>query len=197
MSGDSPRTAVFAYGSLVDPASAGRTLGRPVTPLPATLEGHCRRFSLYRHNRRSEKTFATPEGVVPEIVLGLNVEPSPEAVTAPNGALIEVDDAELARLDLREMRYDRTDVTAAVPAAAAAGFERVVTYVAKVGHFATSPPAGAVIIAAYARTVESAFDRLGPAEGVRYRETTLPYPVDLIEGVLIADAIPPGNPRDW
>ena len=54
-----------------------------------------------------------------------------------------------------------------------------------------------MIIAAYARTVESAFESLSAADADRYRETTLPYPVDLIEGVLIADSIPEGNPREW
>jgi hypothetical protein len=141
--------------------------------------------------------FAAADGAVPSFVLGLNVERSDDPALAPDGVLLEVGDAELDRLDLREMRYDRRDVTDAVPAAAAAGFERVVTYVAKPGHFAPIPPSGAVIIAAYARTVEAAFDALSPAHGARYRETMLPYPAKLIEGVLVQDSIPEGNPRDW
>ena len=195
---DGLRTAVFAYGSLVDPVSAARTLGRPVgEPLPARLEGWRRRFSLYRDNLTSEKTFATPEGEVPRTMLGLNIEPHDEPSLAPNGRLIEVTEVDLARLDVRELRYDRVDVTTAVAGESAARFERVIAYVAKPSHYAPNPPAGAAIIAAYARTVEAAFDGLSAAEGARYRETTLPYPVRLIEGVLIADAIPEGNPRDW
>lgn len=192
------RTAVFAYGSLVDPDSAARTLGRSAGEgRPATLEGWRRRFSVCRDNRRSEKTFATPYGVVPDKILGLNLERSGDGSAAPNGRLFEVTEADLARLDLREMRYDRADVTASVGGEHAGEFDRVVAYVAKAGHFAPEPPAGAVIIAAYARTVERAFEALSPGEGERYRETTLPYPVELIEGVLVADAIPAGNPREW
>jgi cation transport regulator ChaC len=193
-----PRTAVFAYGSLVDPVSAARTLRRPVDEtFPASLEGWRRRFSLFRDNRASEKTFATTDGEVPGTILGLNLEPSGDPSRAPNGRLIEVDPRDLDYLDVREMRYDRTDVTAAVSGAHADAFDRVIAYVAKAGHFAPEPPADAVIIAAYVETVERAFDSLSASEGARYRETTLPYPVPLIEGVLIADAIPEGNPRDW
>ena len=35
------------------------------------------------------------------------------------------------------------------------------------------------------------------AEGELYRRTTLPYPAPLIDGTLVADRIPPGNPREW
>jgi cation transport regulator ChaC len=198
VSGPGPRTAVFGYGSLADPASASRTLRRPVEKtFAASLEGWRRRFSLFRDNNASEKTFATADGEIPPTVLGLNIERSDEPSLAPNGRLIEVGPRDLDHLDVREMRYDRTDVTAAVAGEHAARFDRVIAYVAKPGHFAPEPPPGAVIIGAYARTVEGAFEALSPAEGERYRETTLPYPVPLIEGVLIADAIPEGNPRDW
>src|SRR3954454_4407971 len=108
------RTAVFAYGSLVDPASAGRTLGRELAaPLPARLEGWSRRWTLLRDNLRSEKTFTIdPGGEVPPWVLGLNIEAHGSHEDGPNGALIELSAAELDRLDLREIRYDRIDVTA-------------------------------------------------------------------------------------
>ena len=104
--------AVFGYASLVDPRSAGATLGRPVRAAPARLPGWRRRWSLYRDNLREEKTFAIePGGEVPPFVLGLNLEPAPDSNPAVNGVLIEVSEAELERLDLREIRYDRLDVT--------------------------------------------------------------------------------------
>jgi len=193
-----PRIAVFAYGSLVARASAESTLGRPVGEITlARLQGWRRRFSQARDNLASEKSFAGPDGRLPPFVLGLNIEPGAEPEEAPNGTLIEVTEADLAALDVRELRYDRTDVTNAVSGAGAERFGRVIAYVAKPERFAPVPPAGAVILISYARTIEAAFDGISPEQGELYRATTLPYPVPLIEGTLVADRIPPGNPREW
>ena len=54
-----------------------------------------------------------------------------------------------------------------------------------------------MILTSYARTIEAAFDGVSEDEGELYRRTTLPYPAPLIEGTLVADQIPPGNPREW
>lgn len=194
------RIALFAYGSLVDPVSAALTLGRSVDRVrPARLAGHRRRFSQARDNRGCEKTFArADDGSIPPFILGLNIEPVEEPGPGPNGALIEVTAAELDRLDRREMRYDRTELdAAAIVADPDAGFDHVFTYLAKPAHLATTPPAGAVILASYAGTVEAAFAKLGEAERATYLETTLPYPAEIIEGRLVADEIPEGNPRSW
>jgi cation transport regulator ChaC len=197
-SGAGLRIAVFGYGSLVSRASAAETLGHDPGPMPVVrLRGWRRRFSQARDNAAAEKTFATPEGTVPPYVLGLNLEPGGEPEEAPNGALLPVTEADLAALDVREMRYDRVDVTAAIEGPGAAAFERVVTYVAKAERFAPEPPPGAVILRTYASTIEAAFDGISAATGARYRETTLPYPAPVVDGVLIADRIPPGNPREW
>ena len=189
-------TALFAYGSLVDPASAAITLGRPVE-LAATvrLEGWRRSWTQGRNNRRVEKTCArADDGSVPDWCLGLNVEPGGDPALAPNGALIEVDEADLERLDVRELRYLRADATAALPES---GFDRVVTYVARPEHHHPEPPPGAVVIASYVETVEAAFDRLGPGELDLYRTTTGAPPVEVVKATLIRDRIPPGNPRAW
>ncbi len=73
----------------------------------------------------------------------------------------------------------------------------VVTYVAKARHFAAQAPAGAVIIAAYLRTIEAAFSAIGGKELEVFRSTTEPPPVEVVEATLVEDRIPPGNPRDW
>jgi hypothetical protein len=193
------RIAVFAYASLVDPASASLTLGREVPqPPPARLRGWRRRWSQARDNMREEKTFAIePGGRLPPWVLGLNIEPDSEVADddGPNGALLEVSEAELRRLDLREIRYDRLDVTAEV--GAAAGFDLIVAYRAKADHFAPHPPPGAVILASYARAVEQAFESLGDGQRETFLRTTGPPPVELVEARLVRDRIPPGNPRAW
>lgn len=188
--------ALFAYGSLVSAASVERTLGRPVEHAGAArLTGWRRAWSQVRDNHATEKTFADAEsGTVPLHCLGLNVEPGSPGM-GPNGVLIGVSRAELERLDIREIRYDRIDVTEAI--ADAGAFERVVTFTAKPENFAPAPPPGAVILAPYARAVEAAFTSLGAEQLELFREATGPAPVTVIEAVLVRDEIPPGNPRDW
>ena len=191
------RIAVFAYGSLVDPRSAGLTVGRKVEPIPARLGGWRRRWSQARDNLQAEKTFAVePGGALPSWILGLNLEPAPGISLAegPNGALIEVTEAELAALDRRELRYDRVEVGHSGPGDR---FDKIFAYTAKAANFAPDPPPGAAIVAAYAKTVERAFAAIGPSELETYLATTGPPPVEPVEAVLIRDRIPPGNPRDW
>jgi cation transport regulator ChaC len=192
------RIGLFAYGSLVSPASAERTLGRPVEQAqPARLGGWRRRWSQVRDNLATEKSFAHAEtGIVPTHCVGLNLERDPGAA-GPNGVVLEVSEAELERLAIREIRYDRVDVDVAVAEDAAAGFDRLVTFTAKPENFAPTPPPGAVILAAYMRAVEGAFGTLGAGELELFQKTTGAPPVDVIEAVLVRDEIPPGNPRDW
>ena len=191
------RIAVFGYGSLADPASAARTLGRPVAPPQVgRLPGWRRRWSLARDNLRVEKTFAVAVGDLPPWILGLNIEPGAEpGGAAPNGVLVEVSEPELDRLDLREMRYDRLDVTDQVEGAS--GFDRVVTYVGKPEVHFPRPPDGAVVMRSYVEVVERAFDALGPGELDAFWRSTDRPPVEVVEAVLVRDEIPPGNPRDW
>ena len=195
------RTAVFGYGSLVDPRSAEATLGRPVERVwPARLSCWRRRFSTARDNVGTEKTFArVQDGWVPSTVLALNLEPDPTGTTAPNGAVIEVDRSELERLDRRELRYDRTEVTHGVQGgdlSPGSGL-RIFAYVAKSEHLAWQPPPGAVILASYLVAVESAFASLGPGEVRTYQDTTGPPPVEVIEARLVRARIRQGNPRGW
>ena len=189
--------AVFAYASLVDPTSVRQTLGHDVEPVPARLAGWRRRWSVARDNRVAEKTFAlVDDGSLPRFCLGLNIEPADEDAPAPNGALIRVSTADLVRLDRRELRYDRIEVTDALDGRPA-GVERVFAYTSKRERYAAEAPKGAVILAPYVRTVEAAFAQLGVDQLEAYRRTTEAPPVPVVEGVLVADSIPPGNPREW
>ncbi len=113
--------------------------------------------------------------------------------------MLEVSEAEAERLDLREMRYDRIDVTADVRALAGGqpppDFELVVLYAAKARQHAPRAPAGAIVIAEYARTVESAFAELGAEQLDLYHRTTDPPPVAPVEATLVYGRIPEGSPR--
>jgi cation transport regulator ChaC len=191
--------AVFAYGSLVDRDSFARTLDRePDALTPGRLRGWRRRWSLLRDNLASEKTFARhPGGELPRWVLGLNLERDEKGgdELPPNGALIEIGEAELERLDVRELRYDRVDVSGRVTGGEE--FDWIVTYSAKPAHFAAQPPEGAVAMAPYMRAIEAAFRALGDGQWELFLKTTGPPPVETIEPLLVRDEIPPGNPRDW
>ena len=191
------RLGLFAYGSLVSPESAARTLGRRVgASAPLRLPGWRRRWSTMRDNRASEKTFARSDGSIPGHVLGLNIEPSDDRAEAPNGVLLELGEEELERLDLRELRYERFALGEHVEGAA--HLDEVFAYRAKPAHHAPRPPGDAIVIASYASFVEAAFDALGPRERELFVETTGAPPVEVADAVLVADrAIPPGNPREW
>lgn len=190
------RLAVFGYGSLASAASVAQTLGRPVeTPIVARLEGWTRSWSLARDNARSEKTFARADGSLPRFCLGLDIEPA-TGRPPPNGALIELTEAELERLDLREMRYDRIEVTSSITPNAEP-FGAVFTYRARREHHRPTPPDDAILIANYLRTVEAAFAELGTEQLELFRATTPAPPVEVAEAFLVGDRIPAGNPRYW
>ena len=151
-----------------------------------------------RDNLAAEKTFARhPDGELPPYVIGLNLERDQDNrdVAGPNGALIDVEAQELSRLDLRELRYDRVELTEAVTVDH--GFDAVFGYTAKPDHYAPRPPAGAVAMAPYLRLIETAFRELGEGEWELFLETTGPPPVETIEPRLVRDEIPSGNPREW
>ena len=189
------RLGLFGYGSLVLHESASLTLGRPAGELrPVRLHDWRRRFSQRRDNLTCEKTFECDGGWRPEWVLGLNVEEGEDEAGPVNGVVIEVTEAELDRLNIREIRYDRVDVTGSVEGDGLPG--RIVTYKAKAFHFAPEPPDDAVILSTYADAVELGFDALGPGELEHYRATT-PYPVERVAAELVIDRIPEGNPRAW
>lgn len=191
--------ALFAYGSLVSAESFEQTLGRrPAELYPRRLGGWRRRWSVLRDNLAAEKTFARhPDGELPRWIVGLNIErdASAQPDLAPNGALIEVSEAELERLDLREMRYQRVAVTEGLEDAAE--FEAVFAYTARPQHFAPRPPTDAVRMAPYLRALEAAFGGLGEGQWELFLQTTEAHPGETIEPVLVRDQIPPGNPREW
>ena len=189
------RVGLFGYGSLVLRESASMTLGRPIGELrPARLHDWRRRFSQRRDNLTCEKTFECEGGWRPEWILGLNVEEGEDGAGPVNGVVIELTEAELDRLDSREIRYDRVEVTGTVKGDDLP--ERIVTYKAKAFHFAPEPPEDSVILATYAAAVEEGFEALGSGELEHYLATT-PYPVERVEATLVIDKIPDGNPREW
>lgn len=188
--------AVFGYASLVSAESAAVTIGRPVEPRLARLQGWKRRWSQARDNNRAEKTFALADGTIPDFCLALNVEPGEDPAGPVNGVLIELSDDELDRLDIREIRYHRVEVTDLVEAEGPMP-DRVITYSAKPANFAPEPAPGTVIIDNYATLVERAFKAISAEELSHYLASTGPCPVDRVEAMLVSDRGPEGNPKAW
>ena len=151
-------------------------------------------------NTAHEKVFERVDGEPFEHVVGLNIERAPDAAEAewPNGALIELTEAELERLDRREVRYDRVEVE---PGDAITdgphGFDRVYAFTAKQGHFAEETPPNAIIMATYVQACEAAFNELGPGSWEEFVATTGEFPAPVVDARLVVDEIPEGNPRAW
>ena len=191
------RLGLFGYGSLVLHESASMTLGparRRATTVRGCTTGGGASPSAATTSPARRPSSATA-GWRPEWILGLNVEEGEDEAGPVNGVVIELTEAELDRLDIREIRYDRVDVTGSVEGEDLP--ERIVTYTAKPFHFAPEPPGGR----GDPRHLrggggDAGSRRSGPGELEHYRATT-PYPVDRVEAELVIDRIPAGNPRAW
>jgi cation transport regulator ChaC len=187
VAGSSP-TWVFGYGSLVDPESLGRTLGRQVTPgvdfLSAELTGWGRRWNYGVGHvagtwRRSDGALID-DGVI--VALGVVAAPD-EAI---NGIVARVSGLEIAALDQRERDYDRVDVTASVTVRLE-GLEpdaRIVTYVPRpsaIERYEAARDVGrAGIRSTYWGLVDAAFAVWGADQLERYRSSTPPPDVPVV-----------------
>ena len=148
------RLAVFGYGSLVSPASAAQTLGRPVgSPVPARLAAGARALDARpRQPRRRRRPSPAPTARCPRVLPRAQPRARRRRAEAPNGALIELTEAELDRLDLREMRYDRVDVTERVDRRGATASTASSPTRPRPEHHAPSRRPDAVILATYPAT---------------------------------------------
>ena len=92
---------VFAYGSLLNPASLSRTLPElsPAQCVPARLDGYERAFDVAFPNDGSQpdKIYRRDRGTDPALVLFANIRPTRGRI-AVNGILIPVQRAALERL---------------------------------------------------------------------------------------------------
>lgn len=108
-----PDTAVFGYGSLLEPGSLHGTL--PEIDLadcvPAIAEGLSRCFSVAFPNDGSQrdKAYFAADGHRPPRILLCDLRPDPGR--RANGICIPVGPGELAALRDRERRYMPTDIT--------------------------------------------------------------------------------------
>jgi cation transport regulator ChaC len=169
---------VFGYGSLVSPASFGRTLGRALRPgvdhLAAELAGFGRRWNY--GVMHSVGSWADDAGGHHErTIVALGVVAA--ARESCNGVIGWVDADELPALDLRERVYDRVDVTDSVAVADGRTLDApVMVYVplpSAVDHYEQARDRGtAAIEQRYWSLVDDAFRGLGDAQHARYHAST-------------------------
>jgi hypothetical protein len=173
---------VFGYASLV--AVAGVR--------PAVLRGHRRGWGVAMDNSvalAGYKVYELPDGRRPPLAVAfLDLEAVPGGEAAIDGALLAVDERQLAHLDERERQYERMDVRAAVAPADGAPLDGgpVWTYVGRApgrarvaaGRAGDAPVA---VQRAYVDLVEAAFARRGADALARFRATTEPPPFPVLE----------------
>lgn len=176
------REYVFGYGSLLE-RSSGDEGGE--APVLCEVRNYRRVWNVAMDNSRTipgYKYYVDPAtGERPDhFVTFLNIVPDAEA--AVNGALFEVSDAQLERLDRRERNYERIDVTAGVSRAvegtvwAYAGRESAV-HRFQLGHRTDR----AVIPRGYYERVLRDFASFGRDAQRRYTELTDPPPCPIVD----------------
>jgi len=170
---------VFGYGSLVNPASFARTLGRndwTMDDFPlATLKGYRRVWDVAMDNSIAipgyKQYYRLDSNERPEIfVTFLNIEPSENDEVI--GVLARVSDEELVRLERRERNYQRIDVSTGIVGGPCHSV--VYTFIGTREareRFASGKASGtAVISRAYAENVEEAFRLRGRRALENYRD---------------------------
>lgn len=170
---------VFGYGSLVSPVSFGVTLGRALT---VGVDFHY--VELAGYGRRWNYGVGHATGMLDGVeyrIVALGVVASPDEVI--NGVVGWVTDAEVERLDRREIGYDRVDVTDLVSGVELDG--RVETYVPRpesIARYEQYRETGTgAIEQRYWDLVSGAFAAFGLAERNRYLATTPAPDVPVLE----------------
>lgn len=193
---------IFGFGSLVDPDEFVRYVGyQPAMEVewaPARLNGHGRAWNVGMNNmiaRPDDKFYVTADNRRYDgIVVTLGVVANRDC--AVNGVVFRVERRALQRLDRRERRYDRVDVSGSIATSAQLRpGSTVYTYIPTsealaVGLEGIKSGTGAVSRSYYDR-VERAFAQLGEGQLAQYRATT-PEPTVAITELQV---IRPGTQR--
>ncbi len=164
---------VFGYGSLINPKSVQKTLGRELRIedlLVGRIHDHVRKWQL----------------VDWVIIEGFNEERSVPAVFLDlvrhegawvNGILIPLSKEELHKMDQREKNYDRIDVSNLIEPEVDG---QTYTYMGKKDHI--NPPRESCVLVQYEALVEEGLRFWGKAFEQHYYKSTLPHGFPRKEG---------------
>ncbi len=157
-------TFVFGYGSLINPKSIQRTLGREISKedlLEARLSDHVRKWQLVDWVIIQDPNL---KRIIPTIFLDIVLEQGKEV----NGILFQLSEEELDKMDRRERNYDRIDISNLIEPNVS---KPVYMYVGKEKY--TVPPQESVVLAQYERLIEEGLSFWGNAFQQHYYESTL------------------------
>lgn len=187
------RVWIFGYGSLVDPESMARTIGRVaehgIDFFQADLAGYGRRWNYGVMHMVGHWTADDGTTIDSGTIVALGVVPAADEQV--NGVVASVAGGELTNLDRRERNYDRVDVTDKITLLDDEGgvvSGSIYTYVPRPESIAAYEAARdngtAGIRRTYWELVDRAFAAFGDDQAERYRTST-PAPdvpvVDLLE----------------
>lgn len=164
---------VFAYGSLLDPDSVARTVGRPVAPsdlVDAVLLDHQRDWEI-RIPVRSLVLKVELDALFLDLV--------PRAGAYVNGAILPATDDDIQRLAHREAQYELVDVSAQVIAPIPA---RVVTFRGRAEHRHSRDGIRCAVPERYREWVGRTVAARGPVFAERFAATTCPPAADAFPG---------------
>lgn len=165
---------VFGYGSLINPVSLGRTLGRVVDAAelqPAYLQGYQRFWGLI-------ETVFSVALAKPVNAVFLDIRPNPTSQC--NGVVVHVTDAEFAALLLRERNYDRIDVTDKLVTPPADG--RVTVFAGRGEHQVTPAALECYVMQRYVDLLHTGVDQLGTDFATQFWADTVGHRFSVLDG---------------
>ena len=161
------RLRIFGYGSLVNPRSIRNTLGRELREeelAVAILRDHVRKWNLVEWVLIEQVNQGKPS---PAVFLDL----VPQQGTRVNGILVPISAKGLSKMDQREKKYDRIDVSALIDPPITDG--PVFSYVGK--HEYCIPPPGSCVLIKYEQLVEEGIAYWGEGFARQFRQTTMSH----------------------
>jgi hypothetical protein len=173
------KTYVFGYGSLVNPESAAKTLGRKLYDKDVSLV--------------EIKNYTRSWGLVVEVILyyrgdGKSINAAFLDIQkidgkSANGVLIEVNKGKLEKFDKREKYYDRVDVTDDINPRPQEG-NVVYTYVGKSAFLARNYR-NVKVLHEYQKIVDQGIQHWGQAFCDRFNLTTAAHEFEIVTGTYI------------
>ena len=168
---------LFGYGSLMNATSAGRLLGRRLSPaelVPAWLDGYLRTWSL------KELVFSE---ALQRSVTAAFLDLTPDAGTACNGVLLEVSAAEMERARNREKNYDAVDVTSRIRGDDDSDIDgKVITFVARPEFRTHGEEDDVWVMKRYVEMIDRACAALGGDFRRAFAASTRTHAYDVLDG---------------